>query len=161
MKNTSLTNILTTIKKEKKMKNFKTLELINNTLNFDKDGSSAIAYGLHQNGDSLTHEVIGRCADVYDLIESLEDTDNAKSFDYLSIVTWGWAAPLNADGEVDGAPSKHPERRRVKLIISGSNSEKGLIGSILNFSDSPDEPVYDYGDATGSLNDAFIEFFND
>jgi hypothetical protein len=66
---------------------------------------------------------------------------------------------LDSDGNIDGAPSKHPQKRRVKLIISGSNIEKGLIGSVINFSDDPDEPIYDYGDATGSLNDAFIDFF--
>lgn len=136
-----------------------TLELINNALKFDMNEDSATAYGIRKDGDNLKCEIISRSADVYDLISSLADYDNAKSFDYLSIITWGWAAPLNEDGSVDGAPSKHPKKRRVKLIISGSNAEKGLIGSVVNFSDAPDEPVFDYGDATGSLATAFTEFF--
>lgn len=136
-----------------------TLELINNALKFDMNEKSATAYGINRDGDSLKCEVISRMADVYDLIDSLFDCDNAKSFDYLSIITWGWAAPLGENGEVDGAPSKHPQKRRVKLIISGSSAEKGLIGSVVNFSDAPDEPVFDYGDATGSLASAFTEIF--
>lgn len=135
------------------------LAKINETLKFDTDEKSAVAYGINNDGDNLNCEIIVRSLDVYDLIESLESFNKTKSFDYLSIITWGWAAPLDSDGNIDGAPSKHPQKRRVKLIISGSNTEKGLIGSILNFSDQPDEPIFDYGDATGSLNDAFIEFF--
>jgi hypothetical protein len=141
------------------MEKTKTLELINNALRFDMNQDSATAYGLHHDGDNLKCEVITRSADVYDLISSLSDFENVKSFDYLSIITWGWAAPLNSNGEVDGAPSKHPQKRRVQLIISGSSSEKGLVGSILNFSDEPDSPVFDFGDATGSLSDAFTDFF--
>jgi hypothetical protein len=135
------------------------LAKINEALKFDTDEKSAVAYGINNDSDNLNCEIIVRSLDVYDLIESLESFNKTKSFDYLSIITWGWAAPLDSDGNIDGAPSKHPQKRRVKLIISGSNTEKGLIGSILNFSDQPDEPIFDYGDATGSLNDAFIEFF--
>lgn len=137
------------------MENYKTLELINNTLSFDQNQDSAVAYGLHQVGDSLSYEVIGRSPDVYDLIDDLSSIGTAKSFDYLSIITWGWAAPLNENGGVDGAPSKHPLKRRVKLVISGKNPD-GLIGSVVNFSDDVENPVYDTGDATGSLNDAFV-----
>lgn len=140
------------------MENYKTLELINNTLSFDQNQDSAVAYGLHQVGDSLSYEVIGRSPDVYDLIDDLSSIGTAKSFDYLSIITWGWAAPLNENGGVDGAPSKHPLKRRVKLVISGKNPD-GLIGSVVNFSDDVENPVYDTGDATGSLNDAFVSLF--
>lgn len=137
------------------------LEQINEVLKFDTDETKAVAYGINWSDEkeSLECKVISSHADIYDLIENLSGFSNVNSFDYLSIITWGWAAPLDSDGNIDGAPSKHPQKRRVKLIISGSNAEKGLIGSVLNFSDQPDEPVFDYGDATGSLNDAFIKFF--
>jgi hypothetical protein len=137
------------------------LAQINEALKFDTDETKAVAYGISWSDEkeSLECQVISSNADIYDLIDNLSDFSNASSFDYLSIITWGWAAPLDSDGDIDGAPSKHPQKRRVKLIISGSNIEKGLIGSVINFSDDPDEPIYDYGDATGSLNDAFIEFF--
>lgn len=137
------------------------LAQINEALKFDTDETKAVAYGISWSDEkeSLECQVISSNADIYDLIDDLSDFSNASSFDYLSIITWGWAAPLDSDGNIDGAPSKHPQKRRVKLIISGSNIEKGLIGSVINFSDDPDEPIYDYGDATGSLNDAFIEFF--
>ena len=137
------------------------LEQINEVLKFDTDETKAVAYGISWSDEkeSLECKVISSHADIYDLIENLSGFSNVNSFDYLSIITWGWAAPLDSAGNIDGAPSKHPQKRRVKLIISGSNAEKGLIGSVLNFSDQPDEPVFDYGDATGSLNDAFINFF--
>ena len=137
------------------------LAQINEALKFDTDETKAVAYGISWSDEkeSLECQVISSNADIYDLIDDLSDFSNASSFDYLSIITWGWAAPLDSDGNIDGAPSKHPQKRRVKLIISGSNIEKGLIGSVINFSDDPDEPIYNYGDATGSLNDAFIEFF--
>jgi hypothetical protein len=139
------------------------LAQINEALKFDTDETKAVAYGISWSDEkeSLECQVISSNADIYDLIENLSNFNNVNNFDYLSIITWGWAAPLNENGEVDGAPSKHPQKRRVKLIISGSNSEKGLIGSILNFSDEPDQPVFDYGDATGSLNDAFTDFFKE
>ena len=138
-----------------------TLTKINEALKFDNDDTKAIAYGINESNDQMECEVLAKHADIYELIENLSDLSNVNNFDYLSIITWGWAAPLNSDGGVDGAPSKHPQKRRVKLIISGSNLEKGLIGSIINFSDDPDEPIFDYGDATGTLNDAFTDFFKE
>lgn len=144
---------------KKQMDNKKTLKTISKTLEFETNEKSAIAYGLTHDGDEMKFELIARHPDIYELIEHLDAFSNAKTFDYLSIITWGWAAPLNSKGEIEGQPSKHPEKRRVKLIISGSNTEKGLIGSALVFSDSPDETIYDFGDATGSLSDAFSEFF--
>ena len=137
------------------------LEQINEVLKFDTDETKAVAYGISWSDEkeSLECKVISSHADIYELIENLSGFSNVNSFDYLSIITWGWAAPLNSNGEVDVAPSKHPQKRRVQLIISGSSSEKGLVGSILNFSDEPDSPVFDFGDATGSLSDAFTDFF--
>lgn len=143
------------------MENQTALEKINEVLKFDTDETFATAYGISQDGEKLKCEVIKKGSDVYELMENLDDLKVSKAFDYLSIITWGWAAPLKSNGEIDGAPSCHPERRRVKLIISGSSDEKGLIGSALTFSDSPENTIFDFGDATGSLSDVFQSLFED
>ena len=88
----------------------------------------------------------------------MSDQNKHLLFEYVSVVTSGWAAPLNSDGEVDGAPSKHPDRRRVALAIAFSITNKNIIGSVLKFDDA-DEKVYDFNNATGSLADAIIEMF--
>ena len=47
--------------------------------------------------------------DVYELLSS----DEYNLYHYIGVIihTTGWAAPLNDDGEVDTAPSKHSMRR--------------------------------------------------
>lgn len=143
------------------MENNLILEKINGTLSKQKTEGFAIAYGLSEDGENLRFEEISRSVDVYDLINEIKNLQNAKSFDYLSITTWGWAAPLSPSGDIETAPSKHPEKRRVQLIICGSNIEKDIIGSCLNFQDTPNEPIYDTNDATGMLKDAFVNFFEE
>ena len=54
-------------------------------------------------------------------------------------------------------PSKHPERRRIRLII-GANATG--VASVLRFQDNPDEIVTDEGNAQGSLADAVWELLN-
>jgi hypothetical protein len=141
------------------MENHTTLEQINELLKTVNNEGQAVAYGIQIEEGGLQYSPIAKGLDVYELIEDLSELVISRSYDYLAIETWGWAAPLNKVEEEDIAPSKHAERRRVKLIIAGSNKEKGIIGSALCFSDAVDEPVFDYGDATGSLADAFSDFF--
>lgn len=93
---------------------------------------------------------LGHNGDVYRLLENLVIP---KGTEGLSIVTTGFAAPLDKNGRADGAPSKHPERRRVRLIISVTQDD---TGSVLEFADNL-EVIEDEGDATGSLSDALID----
>ena len=142
----------TTMEKQTLMTN------INNILKQENSDEFAIACGINIDNDNVTYEILGKDSDVYELIDSVISAKSAEPFEYVSIITWGWAAPLNENGEVEGAPSKHKDRRRVKLIISGSRNE-GMIGSVINFQDDLENPVFDFATATGSLNDAFIAIF--
>lgn len=88
--------------------------------------------------------------DVYQLLES-PGSATVRSFDAAVVLTTGWAAPLGDDDEPEVAPSRHPERRRVRLVIVVGD---GGVASVLRFADAPDDTVRDAGAARGSLADA-------
>lgn len=76
----------------------------------------AVLYGVDGNGGTVE---LGRYPDIYDLLD--KDYSAQAERDRLvgiAIHTTGWAAPLNADGEVEGAPSAHPNRVRVALVAT-------------------------------------------
>jgi hypothetical protein len=113
--------------------------------------SSARLYGVTLGGEEgVMLSLLSEHPDVYDLLES-KKAKLALSFDFIGVVTTGWAAPLNENGEVEGAPSQHAERRRVRLMVI---ADKEGVASVLRFADTPDEVVTDPGSATGSLADA-------
>jgi len=95
-------------------------------------------------------------ADVYDLIEAVE---SKKKYNHYAVFTCGWAAPINKDQDDDDqvAPSQHPERRRVQLVLI--TSRDGKQASALRF-DKETELVTDEGNARGSLAEAFADIFN-
>ena len=105
--------------------------------------------------DEAKLTLISKHADVYELLERAS-RKVAKSYDFTAVVTTGWAAPLLPDGEVAPIqPSKHPEKRRVRLVIVASPVD---VVSVLRFADEPDDTITDEGGATGSLNDAIRNF---
>lgn len=110
--------------------------------------SSAVAYGIDKEGK---FSVIGSQPDVYDLLDSVEIPAGGIG---VAVHTTGWAAPLNEEGEPEGAPSQHPQRRRVQLLAVIA---EGKAGSALAFADEPDDVIVDEGGATGSLADALLE----
>lgn len=97
-----------------------------------------------------------------DVYEALDLTAN-KSLNAdeigIGVETCGWASPVNhenttkAKRENNLAPSKHPQRRRVRLITLVNKDLEA--GSALGFSDE-DEIITDEGKATGSLADALV-----
>jgi len=94
--------------------------------------------------------------DVYECLESAVDTKYLNDTDEgIGVITTGWASPLNANGEVEGAPSEHPLRRRVRLV-SCVNKAKEMASS-MRFADDPTELVTDEGEAHGSLANALVE----
>jgi len=95
--------------------------------------------------------------DVYDLLEGDDVAQVLDTHSYLGVITCGWAAPTTKDKELEGAPSEHPDRRRVRLMLVANRSE---VFSVLRFEDNPDEVVTDDGKATGSLADALIKAIN-
>lgn len=94
-------------------------------------------------------------ADVYDLLDNDHNALVASAYAWTLVVTTGWAAPLNTNGNMDTAPSQHAERRRVRLACIANRQS---VASVLRFADEPDEIVTDEGSASGSLADAIQQF---
>ena len=129
---------------------------VNNTIGFDIKQALLVSvtdglFGVHLSAP-LTH------GDVYELLESEASLELAKRSEYVAIVTCGWAAPIRDNDDDDAvAPSQHPERRRVRLVVLASRNS---VSSVLRFSDTPDEVVTDAGKATGSLADAIHQLIS-
>lgn len=131
------------------------LEKIYNLSIVDPEITNAKAYGINKNEDNLSSILVSDCADVYDLIDEIDADKLQSNYNYFSILTTGWAAPLNENGEIDGAPSQHKDRRRVTLVVGVDIDNKVLVGSALKFDDD-EEIIFDFGDATGSLANAIL-----
>lgn len=122
----------------------------------DNENATAKAFGIKGTAiEEMQSTMIGEDLDIYDLIETINKDKVQHNYDFVSFLTTGWAAPLNKDGEVEGAPSKHKDRRRVTLIAVININDKDTLGSVLKFDDD-DELVFDEGKAVGSLNDAIL-----
>ena len=117
-------------------------------------------YGVNL-GDSLEPSpapcYLSQHPDVYELLEA-PGSGLARMFDAAAVVTTGWAAPLDENGNVNGAPSQHAQRRRVRLTVLVANSG---VASVLRFADEPDHVITDPGSATGSLAEAINRFWFD
>ena len=124
------------------------------------ENTNAKAYGITNNGGNMDSILVANSPDVYDLLEYVDADKLQSNYNYFSVLTTGWAAPLGKNGEVEGAPSEHKDRRRVTLVIGISIDDKELIGSALKFDDD-DEIIFDFGDATGSLANAILELLED
>lgn len=102
---------------------------------------------------SLQLKRVAKAGDVYELLEDRKTLTAIGNADTFSVLTCGWAAPLAKDDNDDDqvAPSQHPERRRVRLVVTATNSG---VASVLRFQDKPNEKTTDEGTARGSLADA-------
>ena len=94
--------------------------------------------------------------DIYTLLDDYGRTHPTRlrpleAPEAFCVVTSGWAAPLGDNGEVEGAPSEHPSRRRVSLFYLATPS--GAVASRLFFHDTA-ENVFDDGTASGALGEA-------
>lgn len=95
--------------------------------------------------------------DVYELLESVK---TKAKYNHYAVFTCGWASPINKDQDKMNdqvAPSQHPERRRVQLVLV--TSRKGKQASAMRF-DNDTELVTDDGNARGSLAEAFADLFS-
>lgn len=122
--------------------------------------SGARLYGVNCAGRPTTEPnlcSLSQHPDVYELLDT-PSSALARMFDAAAIVTTGWAAPLGPDGSIDGAPSEHALRRRVRLVVVVADHG---VASVLRFADAPDDIVTDPGSATGSLADAITRFWFD
>ena len=104
--------------------------------------------------ENKTMTEVADYSDVYNMLDSKEAKKLATKFGTITVVTAGWAAPLETDE--DCPPSEHSQRRRVRLAITAT---KNGVASVLRFSDTPDEIITDEGTAKGSLADAITNLF--
>lgn len=120
--------------------------------------STLYGIDLTSSGEVIDVTQLDANPDVYALLSTPASTVNSTNktgYTTWALVTTGWAAPLNSDGIPDGAPSEHPRRRRVRLVVTANMDG---VASVLRFEESPLETIVDPGQATGSLNDAVMEF---
>ena len=107
--------------------------------------------GIPDNADgALRITFLAEHGDVYELLEA-PTSAISKMFDAAVVLTCGWAAPIDDEDLRDLAPSAHPRRRRVRLVVTVSDAG---VASVLRFADTPDEVITDDGAARGSLADA-------
>lgn len=113
---------------------------------------------LHEeHNDALRVSFLAQHPDVYELLQA-PTSSLGRMFHAAAIVTTGWAAPLGPDGSVEGAPSEHVLRRRVRLVVVVCDAG---VASVIRFEDAPDDVVVDDGSATGSLAEAIHSYWYD
>lgn len=113
---------------------------------------------LHEeHNDALRVSFLAQHPDVYELLQA-PTSSLGRMFHAAAIVTTGWAAPLGPDGSVEGAPSEHVLRRRVRLVVVVCDAG---VASVIRFEDEPDDVVVDNGSATGSLAEAIHAYWYD
>ena len=138
-------------------------ENIQNTLDPNFDMGQAIAYGVLVNNDlTVQMEQIASNGDIYDMLYGNPAlSSQVKNYDFLTFATCGWAAPIK-DGNPDDndlAPSQHPEKRRVRLLVSANTALQ--FGNSITFNDDLENPIFDYGDAKGSLAEAIADLMKE
>ena len=94
--------------------------------------------------------------DVYDMLDDFDTLESIKDCASFTILTAGWAAPINETDE-DTPPSQHPKKRRVRLIVHAT--EFG-VASVMRFKDKANEIVTDDGKARGSLAEAVMDLMD-
>ena len=129
--------------------------LAEGTRAFDLD--RARLYGINLRGDDLQLSFVLEHGDIYQLLD-VPESSCARMFDAAALVTCGWAAPI-AEGhnEPSGAPSEHPQRRRVRLVVVVADAG---VASVLRFADDADSPILDAGEAKGRLAEAVAGFWS-
>ena len=93
--------------------------------------------------------------DIYTMLDSSSVAEDISPYTMFAIVTTGWAAPIEdvADVEDGLPPSKHPKRRRVRVLML-VDQETDQIMSSLRFGDSDDVIYNEEREGAGSLMDA-------
>jgi hypothetical protein len=128
----------------------------------DKKKAQLLGVKLNENGE-IVCDIIKEHGDIYDLIDNVQASEKLMSklgqYDLVSILTGGWAAPLNNDGNDDLPPSQHPERKRVLISIMGYSVKQ--VSSVMAFEGEDEEQHYDYNKGQGALRDAFDELLSE
>jgi len=93
--------------------------------------------------------------DIYEMLQEPSADMLVSAYDGFGVLTSGWAAPIEkGEDEPNVAPSKHPERVRVRLFSYCDN--EGEVHSSIRFGDGR-ETVYDENQARGAMRDAMAD----
>jgi hypothetical protein len=131
--------------------------LISEQLEGDFSLKKALFFAINETDEGVAMVLAGEHGDIYDLLDSDDSRAVAKVSDYIAVITCGWASPIaRGDDDEEIAPSQHPERRRVRLMVFAG---KDGWASVMRFSDTPDETITDDGNARGALADAIMGLF--
>lgn len=99
----------------------------------------------------------GEHEDIYELLDAPHARKVAEVSDFIALVSTGWAAPLDSEGNAPALPPSLADgRRRVRLTVFASAD---WVMSVLRFEDDPENPVTDPGTATGSLAEAIQNLY--
>ena len=117
----------------------------------------ALFFAVNETDEGVALVLASEHGDVYELIDNDDSRAVAQVSDYIAVMTCGWASPIaRGDDDEQVAPSQHPERRRVRLMVFAN---KDGFASVMRFSDTPDETITDDGQARGALADAIMGLF--
>lgn len=116
---------------------------------------SAVAYSVTEHDEGVSVTFVQTSPDVYELLADPNMFGVARVSDYILLVTTGWAAPIPTGEWSDTPPSKHPERRRVRLTMFANRDE---IASVVAFQDEQTEKVVST-DGQGGLAEAVGKLF--
>lgn len=144
-------NVIMLLKGEEYSENFIKDYLSKDQNNYDLP--KAQLWGVKKDS---SYYLISQNLDVYELLEEAQIYDVSECIGIL-VHTTGWAAPINQDGSLDTAPSKHTERRRIALASCVTYQS---VGSAIYFLDTK-ETMTDPGSATGSLAEALVKLWSD
>ena len=89
------------------------VEVISKQVPVDYNSSKALMYGVVFNeNNQITFNKISEHGDVYEMLNPFNVIWKMKGYDFFTIVTCGWAAPVKDDISEDEqlAPSQHPEK---------------------------------------------------
>jgi len=137
------------------------VQTISKEMPADYDMCKAIMYGVKlDDNKQITFDQISENGDVYEMLNPFNTVWKMKGYNFFTIVTCGWAAPINEEENEysDLPPSQHPARRRDKLTVNATTDNK--VGSCISFKDDQENADFDYGDARGDLADAILELIS-
>ena len=137
------------------------VQTISKEMPTDYDMGKAVMYGIKlDDNKQITFDQITENGDVYEMLNPFNTVWKMKGYNFFTIVTCGWAAPITEEKNEysDLPPSQHPSRRRVMLTVNATTDNK--VGSCISFKDDQENAVFDYGNARGDLADAFLELIS-
>ena len=128
------------------------------TADMEARSASVLAVVGATPGSRRTHTEIVAAPDIYEALNEAAAKTPADA-NALAIITCGWAAPTDDDDTQDIAPSLHPKRQRVCLVVT-HHLDTGETVSALRFANKRGTMV-DYGQARGTLAEAIAQLGND